>query len=77
MGLEKKAQWLRAHVVLAKDLSLVPNTHIRQLTATCKSSSKRSNALFWPLCAQGQTYTHTHTHNFSLNQEQDRYSQIL
>lgn len=28
----KRAQWLRPSADLAKDLSLMPNTHIRQLT---------------------------------------------
>lgn len=27
------AQWLRAHIVLAKDPSIVPSTHVRQFTA--------------------------------------------
>jgi hypothetical protein len=39
------AHWLRAHIVHAQDMSLVPSTYIRQPTTACNSSSRGSDAL--------------------------------
>lgn len=35
-------------LALTEDISLVPNTHVRQLTTACNSSSRRIQCL-WPL----------------------------
>lgn len=43
-GAEGVALWLRALTDFAKDLGLVPRTHIRGLTASCDSSSRGSDA---------------------------------
>jgi hypothetical protein len=40
------AYWLRAFVVLAEDLGLVPSLHIRQPETIYKSSSRGSDADF-------------------------------
>jgi hypothetical protein len=45
----------RAHVDLAKDLSLVPSTYIKQLTTTCNSSSRVFDAK--PLVSLGIALT--------------------
>jgi hypothetical protein len=58
------AQQLRAIIALAEDASLVLSTHVRQLTAACKFSSRRSSALSWPpgttvlICIDPFMYTH-------------------
>lgn len=53
------------------DLALVPSTHIELLTATCGSSSKGFDTLFWPLWvlhSHAQTHGHTHIYIvFKLN----------
>ena len=46
-------QWLRALVVLAEDLGSGPGTHTWQLPDVPNSSSKKPDALFWPLQALG------------------------
>lgn len=46
-GAGEKAQWLNTLTVLLGDQDLVPST-IWLLTAASRSSSSRSNALFWP-----------------------------
>lgn len=56
----KVTQWLGAHTVLTEYPSLVPNTHIRQLTMTC-NSSPRSKALFWLPQAMAFGCTKLHT----------------
>lgn len=38
---------IMTHIVLAKDLILLPNSHIWQLTNASKSSSRESIAFFW------------------------------
>lgn len=43
-------QWLRAHVVLGEDPTLIPSSHMT-LTTVHISSSRGSNTLFWPLAA--------------------------
>ena len=48
IGAGEIAQLSRAHIVLPEDLSLVLSNHVGQLTTICNSSSRRSNALFWP-----------------------------
>lgn len=45
---------------LAEDLGLVSRTPIRQHTASCNSSSKRFDNLFWPLGAPGHKCRPTH-----------------
>jgi hypothetical protein len=50
---------------------LVPRSHIRRFTALCHSSSKASNALFWPLQAPtlftAYIYKDIHTQNKTQN----------
>lgn len=43
--IESGAPWLIAHFALPEDCSLVPSTHIIQLTVTCNSSSRGSDSL--------------------------------
>ena len=43
------AQQLRAFTALAEDLSSIPSIQVRWLKTTCNSSSRGSDALFWPL----------------------------
>lgn len=50
-------QWLRTFAALQKDLGWVPNTHDRQLTITCNSTSRDSTPSS-VLC----TYLHSHVH---------------
>ena len=38
---------------LAEDLGLASSTHTWRLTTACNASSRRSEALFWPLQAPG------------------------
>jgi len=59
---EMKAQGLRALAVLPEHPSSVPSIHSGQLTTACNSSSRGSNALFWPpwaLCPCVQRQRHT------------------
>ena len=42
------AQLLRALAGFAEDLGWVPSTHVRWLTITCNSNSRRFTPLFWP-----------------------------
>lgn len=67
----KTTQQFRTLDALASDPDLITITCIRPLTASCLSSCKGSDALFWPLQAlhthgthtdQVGTHTHTHTH---------------
>lgn len=51
--------WLKALTALAKDLGLVPGTHVRWLKTNCNPSSRGSNNLFWLLHVCG---AHTLTH---------------
>lgn len=46
-GLEK-TQWLGALAALPEDPSLVPSTHLRQLTTTWNFKSRVACACFWP-----------------------------
>ena len=56
-------QWLRTLATLLKDGSPAASTYFRQLTVSCNSSSRRSNALPWPLWAlHSCAYTSTQTH---------------
>lgn len=57
------AQQYRGGTALLEDLSLPPDTHIRQLTTACNSSSMESGALLWPPRVPAHTCTDTHTHN--------------
>jgi hypothetical protein len=45
------AQWLRVLAVHAEGPNSVPSIHTGQLTTAYNSSSRGSNALFWPLWA--------------------------
>ena len=53
---------------LLENPSSIPSTHVRQLTITCHSSSRASNAfglhrhLHSHVCVLMHTHTHTHTH---------------
>ena len=62
-------QWLRSLTALPEGLSSLPITHTRQLTTACNSSSRGSDALFWPprapehlwhLLTQTHSYISTH-----------------
>jgi hypothetical protein len=50
----------RILATLLEGLSSVPSIHVVPLTTTCNSSSKGSNALFWPPW-ELQTMWHTYT----------------
>lgn len=41
------AVWLRTFAALVEDPDLDPSTHIEQCAATCNSSPRESNILFW------------------------------
>lgn len=56
---EEVAQGLRVIAVLAKDLNLVPGTHVRYLITQLNFSSRGSNT---HLCPLGDLYTCTHTY---------------
>lgn len=62
--------WLRVLVAHVMDLSSVPNTHNRCLTATCNSISRGFEALFWlhryHTNMHIPTYRYTYTHNLKL-----------
>lgn len=62
VGARDKAQWLRRHTALAENMGLVPNIHVKQLTATFNSSSRKSNSLFYIPKVHALTCTHTDTH---------------
>jgi hypothetical protein len=51
-------QWIRALAAPAEDLSLVPSTHVGQITTTCNSGSRRPDALFWSPRAPGTGLVH-------------------
>lgn len=54
---------LAKSITIAKDLGLVPSTHVRWLKIKYSSSSRGSNNLFWPPLAPAYlwgTYIHTH-----------------
>jgi hypothetical protein len=56
---------LRVHVAFAGDPGVVPSTHIRQLTTIINSTSRSSDALFWPPRAPAHmwyTNSHRNTH---------------
>jgi hypothetical protein len=46
-GAGEMAQWLRALAALPEDLGWIPSTHM-VATTICSSSSRGSDALFWP-----------------------------
>lgn len=52
----------RQFAALSEALSLVPSTHIKQLTTAVTPALQGSTALFWIPWASG-TYVDTHTHN--------------
>lgn len=43
------AQWLRALVLLAENLSSVPSTHMVWFTSACNSSYREPGTIFWSL----------------------------
>ena len=53
---------IESAVALPEDSSLVPSTHVRQLTTACDSSSGVTDALFDLSRQWIHTHTHTHTH---------------
>lgn len=55
------AQQLRGLLVLLEDWSLVPSAHVRQLTVTCNSSSRRSSILPQPLACLWDRPTQTYS----------------
>lgn len=72
-GVGEMARQLRALATFPKDPVWIPSTHI-VFTATCDSSSRVSNTLFWPsgaLHTRGtqtniQANTYTHKKNFKI-----------
>lgn len=42
------AQQLTVHTALAKDLNVIPSTHVQKLMTASNSSSEGSDILFWP-----------------------------
>lgn len=62
------AQPFTVHIALAEDLTSVPSTHVRCLTATCNASAgdlKPVASASTGTCAQVyiSTHRHKHTHN--------------
>ena len=55
------ALWLRAHTPRVGDLSLVPSTHIGQLTTASHSSPSRLDVLVWILRTSALTHSQTQT----------------
>jgi hypothetical protein len=56
------AQWLGMLAAVPEDVSLLPNTHIRQLTTVCNFSSRGPDTPFCPLRTPTFTQTERHTH---------------
>lgn len=54
------AQWLRAHTVLAEDLSPVPSTRLRQLTTTVTPAPADQG--IWPSAAPAFTQSDRNIH---------------
>ena len=48
LSLEMVQQLGEQLTAVGEDWSLVPSSHIKHFTAPCCSSSRRSDALFWP-----------------------------
>lgn len=65
------AQWWRTLAALPEDSSSVPNTYVRQLTATCNSSFKGFYALFWSLLAL-HPYVHMHRYTRRKNKGKEK-----
>lgn len=65
--------WLKTLIALAKDTGLISSTH-RWLMTIQNSSSRRSNALFWPLQASFTRMTHRytccHTHEIKIDRRE-------
>lgn len=61
-GAGEVSQQLRVNAVLDGDWWLVPNIHAGSLTAACSSSSRESNAIFWPLGANIVMHIPQHRH---------------
>lgn len=62
LGAGQMASWLRVFTVLAKDLSVIPNTHIRPLITTTNYSFRSSNTLLHrDMCF----FTHRITHRYT------------
>lgn len=59
-GLQKRAPQLKAFAALPEDLSLVPNTLMRELINTSNSRSKESE----PLVSSGTCSHVTRTHSY-------------
>lgn len=64
--LEPEAGWRdgsagQAPSALAQDLSLVPSTYVRMLTAACNAGSRGIRGL-WPLQTPTLVFTPTHVH---------------
>lgn len=57
---EEMVQWLRTRTAPADDLSLVPCTHISQLTTASDYCNRDSNVVFWPPRVIKLTTTHSH-----------------
>ena len=70
------ALWLRALAALSEDLHLVPSIHM-VVTVMCKSSSRVSNAIFWPRQAPGRQVMYRHTHKQSTHTHKIKVSKIL
>lgn len=57
------AQWLRVFAALPEDLSLVPSTHVEQLTTAMTSASGVLQVSFSGLCGHCTHITHPQSHN--------------
>lgn len=51
-------------LLLARDLSFVPNTHFI-FTTDCNSNSKGSSPLFWTLGILALTHAYTYIHTYT------------
>lgn len=60
----EKAQFLRVHIALAEDPTLVPSTHFGWLTTAYQSIFRGSDMFFWPLHVPALIcrFTQIHTH---------------
>jgi hypothetical protein len=65
IGPGKLVPWLRVLPALAEDLSSVPSSQVRWLTAAPDSRSSSSSALFWP--PQVPLHRCTHTQRNKIN----------
>lgn len=56
------AQWLTVLCTLPEDLNSIPRTHVKQLTTTCNSCSRGSDAILWLVSVPYTHSIHSHRH---------------